>query len=193
MNTLSIIFTALSVLFSGYTLYRQRKHLTVDFDTNCYLLDPKTQIEDAYNFCQNVKSSKAIYLQITIVNPSFVNMAYLDLRAFNPVTNANHFVATARSIPELMDHRNLFLKPFGDDALEKFFIEIPECKHGSLPAGSCVTLDVLVFINDQVDTSQGIVIDFKSTKKTWFHRSPWSDTNRKCYTHYSRVYQLNKS
>ena len=190
MDIFSIILVVSSFLFSLYTAYRQRKYLTVCFDSNYFLIDTKTQIEDARSLFQNEKSTKAIFLQITIVNPSFVNMAYFDLRAFNPITNENHCIATAKTIPELRAERHLLLTPFLDNPSEKIFIEIPEQKHGAIPAGACITLDVLVFLNENVDLSPGVAVCFKSTEKTWLHRSRWSETERKQYKPYFKIYSV---
>ena len=190
-EAISILFSLVSLALSYLAYNATRRPVTVDFGTNYYLLDPKTDIISQDNSIQGVASKHALYTTITIVNPSTVNMAYMDLRAFDPKTNANHFIATKRSLP-FLDNSKIFLMPFGEDALEKFFIHLPDRPFGSLPAGSYTSLDVLIFINDNVDISSGLVLSFKTSKNSFFHRSPWSDTNRKKFRAYHFTYDLSK-
>lgn len=47
-------------------------------------------------------------------------MAFFDLRAFNPKTNENHFIATQRSTLPEVQNNPLFITAFGLENLENF-------------------------------------------------------------------------
>lgn len=195
MTTGEIIANLISVLslFIAYLSYRNtRKAITVDFAPNCYLLNPKKDIISSEELIHDVKATRALYTTINIVNSSCVNMAYMDLRAFDPVSNANHFIATYMTLP-FLKNKNILLSPFGPNALDNFVITLPDRIFAPLPAGSCTSIDVLIYINDNVDISNGVMVSIKTTETTLLKRSPWSNTNRKKFRAYSYLYDLSKS
>lgn len=185
-----VLISALSFAVSVITLRRQRKHLTVDWDNEMYAIDPRYHVKDAKGIFKSLKFTKGMYLTATIVNPSNVNMAYLDLRAFNPRTNENHIVATQNSVPYLRDDPTVLVCPFGENNLNNHFFKLPNGIHGPLPVGTCTILHILVIFNPHVDLKDGIVISFKSTEWSLFHRSPYSETNRKVYRYYHKYFSL---
>lgn len=187
-NAISIL--SLIVAYLGYR--KTRKTVTVDFAPSCYFLDPKKDIISSDNLIHGVKATRALYTTIDIVNSSSVNMAYMDLRAFDPISNANHFIATYKSLP-FLQNQNLLLSPFGPNSLDNFAITLPDRIFAPLPAGSYTSIDVLIFINDNVDTSHGVMVSIKTTETTFFKRSPYSDTNRKKFKAYNFLYDIKKS
>lgn len=145
LESYAIYISIFSLLISFLTLYRQRKRLTVTWQENCYVLNPKTDIffkGEPYPTSAKV----AFYTSVNIVNPSNVNMAFFDLRAFNPKTNENHFIATQRSTLPEVQNNPLFITAFGLENLENFFIKLPARKFGELNAGSYTSIDVLIFV-----------------------------------------------
>lgn len=193
MTTGEILSNAIAFisLFLSYLGYRAtRKSITIDFTPFFYSLNPKTDITFPDGTIKDIDATRAFYTTIDIVNSSTVDMAYMDLRAFDPVTNNNHFVATYRVLP-ILENQKIIISPFGPTALENFHITLPPRKFAPLPAGSCTSIDVLVFLNDNVDTSHGVMLSIKTTETTFFHKSPWSDTNRKKFKEYHFLYNLN--
>ena len=189
LESYAIYISIFSLLISFLTLYRQRKRLTVTWQENCYVLNPKTDIffkGEPYPTSAKV----AFYTSVNIVNPSNVNMAFFDLRAFNPKTNENHFIATQRSTLPEVQNNPLFITAFGLENLENFFIKLPARKFGELNAGSYTSIDVLIFANKYVAIDDGIVVSIKVTDTSWFHRSLFSDTNRKIYKAHEFFYNL---
>lgn len=87
LSYISVFISLSSAIFSAITYRRQRKYLTVDWDTKYYAIDTRYHVKDAKDVFKSFKFYKGMYLTATIVNPCNVNMAYLDLRAFNPRTN----------------------------------------------------------------------------------------------------------
>ena len=161
LESYAIYISIFSLLISFLTLYRQRKRLTVTWQENCYVLNPKTDIffkGEPYPTSAKV----AFYTSVNIVNPSNVNMAFFDLRAFNPKTNENHFIATQRSTLPEVQNNPLFI----------------------------TAIDVLIFANKYVAIDDGIVVSMKVTDTSWFHRSLFSDTNRKIYKAHEFFYNL---
>ena len=73
LESYAIYISIFSLLISFLTLYRQRKRLTVTWQENCYVLNPKTDI--FFNGEPYPTSAKvAFYTSVNIVNPSNVNM-----------------------------------------------------------------------------------------------------------------------
>lgn len=187
---LSLLIAVISLGFSIMTYRRQRKYLTVDWDNQYFALDTRYHVQDAKDVFKSFKFSKGMYLTATIVNPCNVNMAYLDLRAFNPRTNENHMVATQVSVPYLRDDPTVLVCPFNDSLFNNYFFELPPGKHGPLPVGTCTILHILIVFNPHVDLKDGVMVSFKSTDTSLFHRNKYSDTNRKKYRTYEKLFSL---
>lgn len=190
LSYISVFISLSSAIFSAITYRRQRKYLTVDWDTKYNAIDTRYHVKDAKDVFKSFKFYKGMYLTATIVNPCNVNMAYLDLRAFNPRTNENHMVATQVSVPYLRDDPTVLVCPFGENVLNTYFFKLPDGVHGPLPVGTCTILHLLIIFNPHVNLEDGIMISFKSTDTSLFHRSKYSNTNRKKYRVYEQFFSL---
>ena len=99
MDFIPIIISLAALLLSLLSYLRERRLITVDFDTNCFALDVKKNIEAPNNIFENSTNQYAIFTTAIIVNASTTNSSYFDLRAYNPKTNENHFLCTLSSVP----------------------------------------------------------------------------------------------
>lgn len=188
MNITTLLAFA-SFIISIYTLYRQRKHLTITFPDNFYLLETKKHV--FFNGEPYPAQSKyALYGSIDIVNSSHMNMSYFDLRCFSPHSNKNHFLATQRTVLPTVGNDTLLISPYGIDNPFAFFVKLPLRKFGALPAGSYTSIDVLIFINEEVDLKSGLMLSLKATDTSIFHRSKYSDTNRCIYRAHEKLYDM---
>ena len=137
MDFIPIIISLAALLLSLLSYLRERRLITVDFDTNCFALDVTKNIEAPNNVFENSTNQYAIFTTAIIVNASTSNSSYFDLRAYNPKTNENHFLCTLSSVPWLRDHPSLLISPFGPKALENFIIDLPKSRCGPITSGSC--------------------------------------------------------
>ena len=173
-------------------MYRQRKHITVTWDQDLLVLNPKTDITIAGE-PYPADAVVAFSCTLKIVNPSKCDMSFFDLRAFNPNTNANHYILTKRTIvPNLKDSSILVSPSFKNknNQMPQFFITIPERNFGTLKAGSFSQIDILIYANKNIKLDHHIMISFKIADTTLFQRSPYSNTNRKKYKAYHVNYCL---
>lgn len=60
-------------------------------------------------------------------------------------------------------------------------------------AGACNAIDVLVFLNEAVSIDNGVMISVKTSEKSRFNQSIWSNTNRKIFKHHSRLFCIKDS
>lgn len=188
-NSAAIYISLLSLLISIATLYRQRKRLTVTIDDNLYVLNPKTDVRLLDGSLSPLSAEVAFYCTIKIVNPSYINQSFFDLRAFNPKTNANHFIATRRTSFMNIDEPHLVLSPFHDKEVT-FIATLPERTYGILPAGSFTCLDVLIYANQHVPLEDGIYISLHTSDTSLSHRSKFSVTNRKIYASHEKFFDI---
>lgn len=176
--------STISLTISFITLYRQRKRIDVTWDPNVLVLNPKTDILIS-NEPYPVDALVAFYTTIKIINPSRCDMAFFDLRAFNPRTNENHYILTKRTILSHLKDFPIFVSPapLSKDMPNsvKFFLTIPDKNTGPIKAGSFTQIDVLIYANPKIKLDKNIMISFKTTDTTFLQRSPYSDTNRKKY------------
>lgn len=189
MDDFSILISGISLIISCITLYRQRKRITVTWGDNLYVLNPQTDI--IFNGSPYpANADVAFYTSVQIINPGHSNMAFFDLRAFNPRTNENHFIATQRTCLPEVQNNSIFISAFGIKYLDNFFIKLPERNFGNLSAGSYTSVDILIFANRNVCLDDGIRLSLKVTNTSWFSRSRYSNTNRKIYKAYEKKFDL---
>lgn len=192
MDFIPIIISLAALLLSLLSYLRERRLITVDFNTNCFALDVTKNIEAPNNVFENSTNQYAIFTTAIIVNASTTNSSYFDLRAYNPKTNENHFLCTLSSVPWLRDNPSLLISPFGPKALENFIIDLPKSRCGPITSGSCLELPILVILNKNISIKEGICIEFKIPQYAWlpWHRSPLSTSNRKKFKLYKVHYNL---
>jgi len=189
----SLVLAIISLWFSYKNYQNNNRKIIVDIDPNLYVLDVKKHLHARNDFDFSILESKfAIFLTITFVNYSTSNKSFLDLRAFDPETNANHFIATQRSLP-FVGNESILISPFGDDGVEHFFITLPKRTFGAVNAGACNAIDVLVFLNEAVSIDNGVMISVKTSEKSRFNQSIWSNTHRKIFKHHSRLFCIKDS
>lgn len=175
-----------SLLISIIALYVQRKRLIITWGSNAYVLNPKTDIIIAGE-PYPAKSNVAFYVTVDIVNPSKSDISFFDLRAFNPKTNANHYLLTKRTIVPIFKDKSILISPFPE---EQFFVTIPDRTFGMIKAGSFMSLDLVVYTNPNILLDTEIMVSFKVSSTSLFHRSKYSDINRKVFREYHFSYSI---
>lgn len=182
----SITISIASLAISLYTLWRQRKRITISFDPALFVLDPKKDIlvlDEPYPFASDV----AFWFTIHVINPSNVNLSFFDLRVFDPDTNKNHFILTKKTMVETLSHFPIHLRPYGPDG---YTADIPEHNYGSIKAGDVMRLDIIVIRNLDVPLGDELTVSLKVPTTSIFHRSRFSNTDRKIYRAYEHTYSL---
>lgn len=182
----SIIFSIASLAISLYTLWRQRKRITISFDPALFFLDPKKDIlilEKPLPFASDV----AFWFTIHIINPSNVNLSFFDLRVFNPDTNKNHFILTKKTMVEAFSKSSIHLRAYGPDG---YTADIPEHNYGSIKAGDVMRLDIIVIHNFYVPLGDKLTVSLKIPTTSIFHRSRFSNTDRNIYRAYEHTYSI---
>lgn len=182
----SITISIASLAISLYTLWRQRKRITISFDPALFVLDPKKDIlvlNEPYPFASDV----AFWFTIHVINPSNVNLSFFDLRVFDPDTNKNHFILTKKTMVENLSHFPIHLRPYGPDG---YTADIPEHNYGSIKAGDVMRLDIIVIRNLDAPLGDELTVSLKVPTTSIFHRSLFSNTDRKIYRAYEHTYSL---
>ncbi|EDN9114273.1 hypothetical protein GWY05_06870 [Listeria monocytogenes] len=178
----TISLSSIAVLISAFTLFKNRKNLTVDICKNLEVITDG-QIE-LINPTEEINSYGAGFLyQVQVVNPSPNDIAYFDIRAFSPDNNQNTYLLTRKSLaPSVKD-----AKVFKREGSEIFELEIPDKNHGIFKANSYTYLDI--FILPQEHIKNNIIVSFKIAKSAIL-RDAFAVTKRKRYKFYSTKFDL---
>lgn len=79
MDFITVIISLAALLLSLLSYLRERRLITVDFDTNCFALDATKNIKAADNIFEDSPNRYAIFTTAIIVNASTANSSYFDL------------------------------------------------------------------------------------------------------------------
>lgn len=165
------------------SLWMQRKNITVYFEPNLEVLSSSNVL---FNNVNNVIEAPVIFkARIDIVNPSPIDIAFFDLRAFNP-KNINHHIITRKTFPCQLSMASVSIK----NNLGEFNQEIPDRNHGILKANSFTCLDILIHEKDTKLFGENIYLTFKISKKNWVIKDPFAVTNRSKFKMYGFNYHI---
>lgn len=176
--TLAISLSAL--LISFFTLFKNRKTLTITWSTDIKPISPDVILFGEVS--RPIDSKVCFYLNVDIVNPSPNDIAFFDLRAFNPETNMNYYLITKKSLPIDIRETPISLTYFN----ETFFLEIPDKNYGVFKSNSFAKLDLIIIPRNL--TGEKLVISFKVADKNLISYDKFAVTNRKKYKLFQRVF-----
>ena len=127
-------------------------------------------------------------ITIDIINSSPNDIAYFDLRAFNPDNNINIYLMTRKSLEVPFNDGAIYKKNYLN---EKHLLEPPEKNYGLLKANSFNKFDLFFGPrdNDAHDLKR-VNISIKIAKKTFFNKDPFSTTNRKKFKFFGYSYDV---
>lgn len=181
---LANIIAVLALLVAIYSLWQQRKNITVYINPNLEILNTSMVCFHGEN---NILAAPVIFrTYIEIVNPSPVDLAFFDLRAFNPITNINHYIVTRKTFPYDLTTTAISIK----NDLNEFNQEIPDRNNGVLKANSFTHFDILIYEKDTDLLADNLYLAFKISKKNWIRKDPFAVTNRGKYEMYGTDFAI---
>lgn len=144
-----IILSVVSLGISFFTLYINRKKVDVLFDDRYELLgDHSVYCNDENNqYLRGSGFGPGLNLPLEIINTSPCEVAYFDLRAFNPDTDENYFLITRDSIPADLKKFS-FCRENLKDPLSPYRHLMPERYFGILGANSFERWDLFIIPKD---------------------------------------------
>jgi len=184
ITTVVVSFTALIV--SIIVAWSNRKSLHVEIDKNLHVLDNGDTFlldkDDCYiPFDQGVLST------IEVVNPSPKDIAFFDLRAFNPETNINIHLITKRTLPLKHRESSIFRKvnfPMEEENITE--LSIPDTNYGVFKANSFTRFHIIMFPpHDLKELNLAIKVAIRAKVKDQF-----AVTERKKFKFYGVTYDI---
>lgn len=168
------IFGLASLIVSLYTLWTNRKHLDVYWDDNILQTDPHSIVaiqDNVQGFYEN-----SYLARLYIINTSPNDIAYFDLRAFNPNTNINFPLVTKKTFEYGKENTEVFQIINGQHTR----LHIPEKNSGVFKANSFTQFDLIVCIPENLKNQENINISFKIAQHRHLgYKDPFSITRKK--------------
>lgn len=188
VTILPIIISIIALVVSFWTLYKNRKTLTVE------IRDKLECIEDKEVFIYNsdveaVSYGKGLFVTIDIVNPSPSDIAFFELRAFDTKNNENIFLLTKKTLHYTNKDKHIY-RSFGEKGEKIFRLDIPEEDHGVIRSNSFTQFDLFIIPKD--NTTE-LIISFKVAIKSRFERDKFAISSvGKTYKTYKQKYPIGK-
>lgn len=185
----SDVVAPFALIISALGVWMQyRNQLTVHIDPVLYPLSPENIFFNGLNnqFKNVVKIFKT---QIDVVNYCSHDIAFFDLRVFNPKTNINHQFISKKAFPyDLPSDTKISI-----DGLffYNYNAEIPERNYGIFKAHSFTRFDIIVYDFDKEAFENEIMLSFKISKRNWIREDPFAVTNRGKFKMYCQKYDIN--
>lgn len=168
------IFGLSSLIISLYTLWKNRKHLDVYWDDNILRTKPHSIVaihNGEPGFYEN-----SYLTRLSVINTSPNDIAFFDLRAFNPNTNINFPLVTKKTFEYGKENTEVFHIINGRHTR----LNIPEKNSGVFKANSFTQFDLIICIPENLKEKENINISFKiATHNHLSYRDPFSITRRK--------------
>lgn len=182
-NAVSLI----ALLVAALSFWMQyRNNLTVYINPALGVLSPKHIYLDGLN--NQFKNVEVFFkTQIDVVNDCSHDIAFFDLRVFNPRTNYNHqFISKKASPHDLPSDTKISL----DNGVFLCNMEIPDKNYGVFKAHSFTRFDIIVYDFNKEKFEDTFRLSFKTSKKNWFLADEYSVTNRRKFKMYYENYTL---
>ena len=184
-NAVSLI----ALLVAALSFWMQyRNNLTVYINPALGVLSPKHIYLDGLN--DQFKNVEVFFkTQIDVVNDCSHDIAFFDLRVFNPKTNINHQFISKKAFPyDLPSDTKISI-----DGLffYNYNAEIPERNYGIFKAHSFTRFDIIVYDFDKEAFENEIMLSFKISKRNWIREDPFAVTNRGKFKMYCQKYDIN--
>ena len=178
------VIAIFALVVAVYSLWLQRKSITVHFAPNLEVLSTSNVYLNNVNDAIDVPVIFKAYIEI--VNPSPIDIAFFDLRAFNPKTNINHYIITKKTFPYQLSMISVSIK----NDLGEFNQEIPDKNNGVLMANSFTCFDILIYEKETKILAENIYLTFKISKENWLIKDPFAVTNRRKFKMYGINYAI---
>lgn len=152
------IFGLTSLMISIYTLWKNRKHLDVYWSDNILQTDSHSVVaikESESGFYENSYLAK-----LSVVNTSPNDIAFFDLRAFDPDTNINFPLVTKKTFDYNKEDTQIFQTINGKYTR----LNIPDKNSGVFKANSFTQFDLIICIPESSKKLKNINISFKIAK-----------------------------
>lgn len=181
-KAISMLISFISLGISIFTLWKNRKRLTVYFPEklevvpdNCLFLVTGQSEVSSYG--------EGFLITLEIVNPSPNDIAFFDLRVFNPSNNQNHYLLTRKTLLPKFKSSYIGLITFNNN----FELTIPEANYGIFKSNSFTRIDIFIMVSHNI--SDQLNLSFKVAKNSLF-KDKFAITNRKKYKKYSKDFDL---
>lgn len=186
----SNVVSLIALLIAALSFWMQyRNKLTVSIDPKILFLPPQNIYLDGISdqFDGVVGFFKT---QIDVVNYSSHDIAFFDLRVFNPKNNYNHQFISKKTFPHNMSSDTKISINDGVCSYE-YNVEVPDKKYGVFKAHSLTHFDIIIYDFDKEAFEDSIMLSFKISKKNWIRKDPFAVTNREKFKMYCEKYDIN--
>lgn len=184
INNPAVLIAFLSLVVSFLTFKKTSTKITHSFNKNIQF-ENKNNISISQEEKLAILGADCFITKLSIVNTTPFDISYFDLRAFDPETNLNCYLATENSLGAYkgiqLFHHTL------DDIL---VLEIPKKNYGVLKAKSFTRLDLIVM--KKTENTKKINISFRIPKKNFIFNDYYSVTNRSKFKTFGISYDLTK-
>lgn len=185
LEIVPIVISFVALVLSIVVAFKNRKQLTVDFRKGLTFAEGGSIFFfDEHGVIQPY--GDALVTTVEIVNPSPTDIAFFDLRAFNPATNLNINLLTKRT--QLTQYRPSTVWHTISNGEESALYEmlIPEKNYGILKSNSFERFDIVIFPPPEL---KEVCISFKVAMKARV-KDPFAITSRKRYKFYGMTYDI---
>jgi|GEM_PF-5927664 len=145
LDYITTIIATAALLLTVFQLYWNRKKVIVEFNGAAEILGENSiYCRDEYNnFIQSSGRGPGLNLSVEIINSSPCDISYFDLRVFDPNTNANFFLITRNSLPEIYANKKIYRENL-QNPLAPYHHCVPEGRAGMLKAHSLTYFDLFI-------------------------------------------------
>ena len=172
-TTITNIIAFLAFLLGLYNWYELRVTLDVEISPNLEALSPKKVIFSGVD--TSIECSVIFSGWIKVANPSSKDLAFFDLRAFNPNTNENYGLVTKKTFPPEMTESIIQVQG-GSYSVNQ---DVPFRSFGSFKARSFTHFDIIIYPMPHQSLGKEIVLCFKTSKRTLFRKAPFAISRKK--------------
>lgn len=187
LSYIAICISALSLLVSIFTYWRQRKRLTVDFDDTCFLFDSTKNIylDDNHFY---IPTPFGIQTGFSLINPGHCNISIFSLMAINLRTGRKQCILLKSLIPD--EYKNCQLKLYHSPQ-DISLPEIPDRPSALIRAGEYLRIDLIILPDKDTTEKDSILVTFKSTDTSLLHQSKrMAPSEKRKYRAYEKIYPL---
>lgn len=177
------VVAILAFLIGAYNFLKMRAPLDVRFAPDLHVLPVRDIYLEGKN---NVLKVPVVFSGfIEVINPSPHDVAFFDLRVFNPETNIKYGIMTKKTFPDMFADTRVQVE------IDGLLInqEIPARSSGIFRAHSFTPLDILIFGYEGQEIEEFITLSFKISKRRMFRKAPYSLIREK-YQSYGIEYHL---
>lgn len=184
-----------ALAISLYTLWKSRKHISLDWEQNILQADIGSVFAEIDN--ENpIPYDYCFVTSLSVVNPSPVDIGYFDLRAFNPKNNFNLYLMTRKALGSHLENAKIYeifnLKNGYTRGYTR--LDIPEKNYGIFKANSFTKLDLIIVLPkeaiDDYKDLESISISFKIAKRAFFKKDIFALTSRKKFEFSGMEYHI---